>query len=494
MAGNRVDDSGLDLTSNHGSESGLKTTERLEELRKIRAPARRLLLKLGEEIRALLSAPLPNLDDLKSKMRELISAFDDLSGRDAEILREIAAANLPESEEDAEYSGINKYRVMTEQLRDLVQQLERKAISKIPHGGETSGRRFKLPKIQLSKFNGELKDWLGFWAQFKKIDEDPELAASDKFCYLMQSLDQGTEAYELVSAYPQSEENYGEALGALKRRYGNEDLLLQVYIRELLALVISNVTAEEKLPLRSLYVKVDSNIRALATLNLAKADPASWLFPLVEAALPEDVLANWQRSQESSSSTDLPGQPERNRLERLLKFMSKEVDIKQRNDLTASFTSNLKNATSDVKKQGNSAKQNERSKVVRQPVTDMGFHVADVKACVFCGLTNHKADGCRKAQNMTYEEKMGILRSKGRCFICTLPHRAADCRNKARIKCETCQQSHLSILCKGAIKRVWIREDAGPQVKKPRMGEQQQTDNTLVNQVSNGDVCLPTLQ
>ncbi len=78
--------------------------------------------------------------------------------------------------------------------------------------------------------------------------------------------------------------------------------------------------------------------------------------------------------------------------------MSKEVDIKQRNDLTASFTSNLRNSTSDVKKQESSSKQQERSKVVRKPVTDMGFHVADAKACVFCGLTNHKADGCRKAQ------------------------------------------------------------------------------------------------
>jgi hypothetical protein len=168
--------------------------------------------------------------------------------------------------------------------------------------------------------------------------------------------------------------------------------------------------------------------------------------------------------------------------------MSKEVDIKQRNDLTASFTSNLKNATTDVKKPGNPTKEQERSKVLRKPVTTMGFHVADAKACVFCGLTNHKVDGCRKAQNMTYEDKMGILRSKGRCFICTLPHRAADCRNKARIKCENCQQSHLSILCKGAKKRVWVKEDAGPPVKKPNTGEQQRSDNTMVNQVSNGDV------
>uniref|UniRef100_A0A0K8SC48 Uncharacterized protein n=1 Tax=Lygus hesperus TaxID=30085 RepID=A0A0K8SC48_LYGHE len=36
-----------------------------------------------------------------------------------------------------------------------------------------SKRNFKLPKIEQKQFDGELKNWLGFWGQFKVIDESP---------------------------------------------------------------------------------------------------------------------------------------------------------------------------------------------------------------------------------------------------------------------------------------------------------------------------------
>ncbi|KAF2888536.1 hypothetical protein ILUMI_17637, partial [Ignelater luminosus] len=39
-----------------------------------------------------------------------------------------------------------------------------------------SKRRFKLPKIELKKFGGDLKGWLQFWSQFKNI---PNSRAAD---------------------------------------------------------------------------------------------------------------------------------------------------------------------------------------------------------------------------------------------------------------------------------------------------------------------------
>lgn len=109
---------------------------------------------------AILSDPTPNLDDLKMKMSELISVFDDLRVRNAEIVRELASANLPKTEVDAEYFRINKYHVMTKQLRDLVQQMDMRGATKIPHGEDNTGRKFELPKIQLTKFSRHLKDYV----------------------------------------------------------------------------------------------------------------------------------------------------------------------------------------------------------------------------------------------------------------------------------------------------------------------------------------------
>jgi len=36
-------------------------------------------------------------------------------------------------------------------------------------------RKFQLPTPEFKTFGGDVKDWLMFWGQFKKIDEDPEM-------------------------------------------------------------------------------------------------------------------------------------------------------------------------------------------------------------------------------------------------------------------------------------------------------------------------------
>lgn len=49
----------------------------------------------------------------------------------------------------------------------------------------THDKRFKLPKINLQKFSGDLKEWLLFWSLFKSIPENPTIANEDKFQYLI---------------------------------------------------------------------------------------------------------------------------------------------------------------------------------------------------------------------------------------------------------------------------------------------------------------------
>jgi hypothetical protein len=67
--------------------------------------------------------------------------------------------------------------------------------SVITTAGATAHRTFKLPKIEIKKFNGDLKEWLGFSSQFEKIHNDTELHASDKFQYLVLSTVSGTSMY-----------------------------------------------------------------------------------------------------------------------------------------------------------------------------------------------------------------------------------------------------------------------------------------------------------
>ncbi|GFY67623.1 uncharacterized protein TNIN_334131 [Trichonephila inaurata madagascariensis] len=49
---------------------------------------------------------------------------------------------------------------------------------------EAGKGKFKLPKIELKKFNGEPKEFLVFWSQFKKIHDDSSIAEEDNLLNL----------------------------------------------------------------------------------------------------------------------------------------------------------------------------------------------------------------------------------------------------------------------------------------------------------------------
>ena len=47
--------------------------------------------------------------------------------------------------------------------------------------------KYKLPEIELKRFNGGPKEWLQFWSFFKRIQDDVSLSNEEKFQYLIQA-------------------------------------------------------------------------------------------------------------------------------------------------------------------------------------------------------------------------------------------------------------------------------------------------------------------
>lgn len=47
-------------------------------------------------------------------------------------------------------------------------------------------KSLKLLKIELRKFSGKVKEWLGFCSEFRCIHDDPEIKKEDKFQYVIQ--------------------------------------------------------------------------------------------------------------------------------------------------------------------------------------------------------------------------------------------------------------------------------------------------------------------
>lgn len=66
------------------------------------------------------------------------------------------------------------------------------------------------------------------------------MANEDKFHYLRQCTIVNSKAREIVDSFPMTAENYKKVVNHLVKRFGNKDTLVEVYVRELLKLVLKS--------------------------------------------------------------------------------------------------------------------------------------------------------------------------------------------------------------------------------------------------------------
>jgi len=305
-----------------------------------------------------------------------------------------------------------------------------------------SGKRtYKLPKIEIKKFNGTLTEWLSFWSQFKKIDEDADLHSSDKFQYLVQAMVPGSRARELVDSYPQTAENYAKVIAALKERFGKEKLLKQVYVRELLKMVLNNAKKQDKVQLSRMFDQLESHLRSLESLGVTIEQMTEFLYPMVESSLPEEILIAWQRSPMYGRDGNLEIPPKSD-LDYLMLFLKQEVQSEELRQLARSGFNSSCSITE--KKKTNQFKQKGAWGEDDLP-TAAGLFTGKVMNCIFC-QNAHESKDCRKAQSLTLEEKRNRVKSNGGCFVCLKSgHTAAKC--KVFVKCKVCQKKHMTIMC-----------------------------------------------
>ncbi|GFV92827.1 uncharacterized protein TNCV_1346781 [Trichonephila clavipes] len=123
-------------------------------------------------------------------------------------------------------------------------------------------KKFNRLKLEFRQLSGDIKDWLQFWSQFQHIHDDDEIVPENEFQYLVQTTVNGSHAREVVESFPATAANYAKVVDSLKARFGRDDLLVEVYVRELLKLIIL-VQKQEKISMTSLYDKLESYLRAL---------------------------------------------------------------------------------------------------------------------------------------------------------------------------------------------------------------------------------------
>ncbi|GBM36320.1 hypothetical protein AVEN_163254-1 [Araneus ventricosus] len=345
---------------------------------------------------------------------------------------------------------IDKWRIAESKLASL---LAEKDSSSVVNGSFTQIAVLRYPKLKLPTFDGNIKNWLGYWGQFKKIDTDPNLDYHDKFAYLLQSMEKGSSAEELIKSFPPGGESYSKALHQLQSRFGKEDLLIEVYVRDILSLVLLK-NSQPKFSLRKLYDNLESKLRALEVLGVARDKYAAMLYPLVESSLPDDTLRAWQRFRainrghretESSEPNDKKESTHRMDLDDLLSFLLDEIEGEERVSIaTKCFTKYQSPKPWNTKHVG--FKNREEFTQAPSASTLIATYEKNPNACIFCSLI-HESGDCFKARKMSTEERQKAVQNSRSCFLCLEKgHVIAKCKRKT--SCVICGKKHHILLCR----------------------------------------------
>ncbi|KAJ8980827.1 hypothetical protein NQ317_018407 [Molorchus minor] len=418
----------------------------------------------------LLSTPEGELRLIKVSLDILRQKIEDLKQVDSEIYNLLLDDDASEgdllAEMEASDSYIKKFTDLNSRCEERMQPkwtdaVENEVASVISNGtvNSRSGRRkFKLPTLEFKKFDGNIKEWLPFWSQFQKVHEDPDIDLNDKVEYLIQAMVPGSRARQLVDSFPATGSNYSKMIDCLLSRFGREDLQIEVYVRELLKLVINNTTSGNKIDLSFLYDKLESQLRALETLGITSDKYAAMLFPLVESCLPSDLLRVWQRLpvptftdptskcaalQESTAHTAGVSTIE-NRLKSLMQFLKNEVDNEQHVNLAVEGFDLSNRRNKDFGRGEDKSKRNKEDSPKLYTATGL-INSAATNKCLFCQHL-HESASCFKAQKLSYDQKKGYFDGKGACFRCLkIGHQSRLCRG--RLKCIICGKSHVALMC-----------------------------------------------
>lgn len=337
-------------------------------------------------------------------------------------------------------------------------------------------KRLKLPKIDPPKFSGELKEWLQFWGLFKTIHDDDSISKEQKFSYLVQAMVENSKASELINSFPPTAENYDKAITALTNRFGKKELLVEMYIRELLKLVLNNaINKNVKKPLSSTYDKLKTQLRALESLDVTTDMCAAMLYPLVESSLPEDLLRAWQRH-----STTLVIPDAQTRLTKFMDFLEAEVESEQRIDMAVEGFGLTQAGLKENKDKTNKKSRNASGS--RSVPTAAGLLAGEDQTsfvCIFCE-ESHASANCEKAKKMSLAERTEVAKAKNACYYCLKTnHSCKFCRLKE--KCPWCKRKHVLLMCREV--------SIPPAIEKPKL-----TDHTLASLSTDPEVFLQTLK
>ena len=302
-----------------------------------------------------------------------------------------------------QYEDLLRYdKALFEQKIELEKAIKHTTTTKA-----AKSERVRLPKLEITKFDGAFENWLPFWNKFEAEIDSSDMVAETKFAYLKELLEpkvrQGIDGLQFTT------EGYERAKNILKTEYGKVSEIVNTYIENIMALPV--VVGSQPLKVHEFYHKLAYNVQSLESLG-----KLSECWGLVRSVLNKlkGIKADLVRGQTEWQTWGFP---------ELVKALQIWKDI-------------------------HPIPLNESPPPIKLPGLRKSFHVqqsaSHQRGCVYCDDKSHKSPECKEC--VSIEDRKRKLRDKGLCFNCTgNNHRAAQCRS--RTNCLNCKQKHHTSIC-----------------------------------------------
>ncbi|XP_044185053.1 uncharacterized protein LOC122965145 [Acropora millepora] len=145
-------------------------------------------------------------------------------------------------------------------------KLEKSAKTSLEDSDNSISVGAKLPKLEISRFQGTFLDWTRFWNQFETEIDKAKLTQVAKFSYLKELLVPSVRAS--VDGLPFTTEGYERAKHILKTKYGKSSEVANAHMQCIIGL--STIHGVDAAKIHEFHEKLTSHIQVLETMGKAK--------------------------------------------------------------------------------------------------------------------------------------------------------------------------------------------------------------------------------
>ncbi|XP_029167422.1 uncharacterized protein LOC114937913 [Nylanderia fulva] len=270
----------------------------------------------------------------------------------------------------------------------------------------------RLPRIDLSKFNGDYSQWDHFRDLFSSmINANTDLSAVEKLYYLKMSL--SNEPATLLKGVEISSKGFNRAWDTLVARYDNKRILKEAQLSALFSIRKAKTECASKV--KRLLCELKEAIGALATLGCPVHHWDVILIFMTVRKLDTESVKEWEKSLGATSQAPSFEDFEKFFLGRILTLEAFE-------------------RTTSRKQHANPSRPQANARAYTAAVSE--------QKCALCS-SGHYISSCPKYLEKTPVQRKKVIIAKSLCFNCLGPHQIKSCRSTKR--CRLCHKQHSTL-------------------------------------------------